>query len=211
MDEKVRHRWNTWLEVATAVLLSVAVLGSAFCAYEATRWSGLMSINFAKANTARVESAKAGDEAMQQTAYDASSFLQLSITALSGSEEVAYELGERFIRDEFRPYVDEWLSLDPFDDPESPATPFDLPSFSNRQEERSAQLESEAEGLFARALEDNQTGDDYVLATVFFAIVLFAAGITSKFSSMAIRVTLLLVATAGTVIAFARMLTLPYY
>ena len=71
-------------------------------------------------------------------------------------------------------------------------------------------LTARAEALFDQALDDNQTGDDFVLATVFFAIVLFAAGISSKFPSFMIRTTLLVVAAGGLVAAFIRMLTLPF-
>lgn len=210
--ESGRHeRHKRILEITTAILLSVAVLGSAFCAYEATRWSGLMSINFAKANTARVESGKAKTVAVQEIAYDASTFLQLGLASLEGNEEIAAELGRRLTREEFKPFVDQWLALDPLNRKEAPPTPFDLPSYQNLQEQEAKELEAKAERLFERALEDNQTGDDYVLATVFFAIVLFAAGISSKFSSLTIRTTLLVVATGGIVAAFIRMLTLPYY
>ena len=209
VDDRL-ERHHKLFEVITAVLLSVAVLGSAFCAYQATRWSGLMSINFAKANTARVESSKAQTVAVQETAYDASTFLQLAITGLEGDEELALDLGKRFIRDEFQPYVERWLALDPFARKEAPLTPFDLPDYENEQEEEARVLTARAERLFQEALEDNQTGDNYVLATVFFAVVLFAAGISSKFPSFTIRTTLLVVACGGIIAAFIRMLTLPF-
>lgn len=209
VDERL-ERHHKLFEVITAVLLSVAVLGSAFCAYQATRWSGFMSINFAKANTARVESAKAQTLAVQETAYDASTFLQLAITGLEGDEELAYDLGKRFMRDEFAPYVERWLALDPFERKEAPLTPFDLPGYQNTQEEEARVQTARAQKLFGEALEDNETGDSFILATVFFAIVLFAAGISSKFPSFMIRTTLLVLAGGGLIAAFIRMLSLPF-
>ena len=56
----------------------------------------------------------------------------------------------------------------------------------------------------------NDTGDNYVLATIFFAAVLFFAGIATKFTSDRI---VALTLGAGTVVflgGLARLMTLPF-
>lgn len=46
-------------EIAAAILLSIATVLTAWCAYQATRWSGVQSIRYAEASAARVESTRA--------------------------------------------------------------------------------------------------------------------------------------------------------
>ena len=45
VETKQKKKFDTstregWLEIISAVLMSIAVVGSAYCAWQATRWSG---------------------------------------------------------------------------------------------------------------------------------------------------------------------------
>lgn len=213
-EETLRQRMREpepRIELIATVLMSIAIALSAYCAYEATRWSGVQSIDFATASTYRVESTKAASTANQQQSYDASTLLNLSEAYIQGETAVVTELGERFIREEFRPFVEQWVALDPLNNPDAPETPFELPGFVNREQERSKQLDQEAAIKFQEAQEANQNGDDYVMATVFFALVLFFAGISTKLDYIFLQRLVLIFGTIGLLMGFVRMLTLPFH
>lgn len=199
------------IELVATFLMSIAIVLSAYCAYEATRWSGVQALAYASANTARVESSKASSEAWQQLSYDASTLLNLTEADIMGETIVVTELSSHFIRKEFQPYVDEWMTLQPLTNPAAPSTPFDLPDFVNEEQERSKELEEEATIKIQEAQDANQNGDDYVLATVFFALVLFFAGISTKLDYVNLQRMVLVFAMIGLGIGFLRMLTLPFH
>ena len=115
------------------------------------------------------------------------------------------------MRDEFLVFVDEWLALDPLNNRDASQTPFELDSFSNASLRESERLVNQAEAEFQGARDANQTGDDYILATVFFATVLFFTGVFSKFTVLNVRSFILLLALGGFGIGLWRMLTLPFH
>lgn len=199
------------IELIATILMSIAIAFSAFCAYEATRWSGVQATSFAEASSARIESTKASATAWQQLSYDASTLLNLSEAYLKGEEELVTTLSGRFLREEFRPYVEEWAALDPLENPEAPDTPFELPDFKNAEQDRSAELEQQASEKFTEATNANQNGDDYIMATVFFALVLFFAGISTKLDYRSIQKLVLLLATIGLLAGLLRMISLPFH
>lgn len=88
-------------------------------------------------------------------------------------------LFERF-RDEFRPAVQAWLATRPLANPDAPRTPFAMPEYHLEAHDRSVNLEQRAENLVALARTANQNGDNYVLVTIMFAIVLLFAGISTS-------------------------------
>lgn len=217
MDEESRHRkWDTstydgWLEIIAAILMSVAVVGSAYCAYQATRWSGVQATAFAEASTARIESLRSQSTGIQQTAYDASTTLQLIIANSEGATDTAADLADRFIRDEYSVYVEEWLALEPFKNDDAPASPFELESYQNQKIVEAEELSDDASEKFEVALAANQTGDDYILTTVFFATVLFFTGIATKYRNIRIKTVLVALGCAGLIFALVTVSGLPFH
>ena len=200
------------IELVATILMSVAVVCSAYCAWQATRWGGVQATAFAEASSMRLESSKAMSTGVQQTAYDASTLLQLAVFAYSeGGTRTVTEFSERFMREEFKPFVDEWLAFEPFKNPEAPKTPFELEDFKNAEIESARGLEEKASASFEEAKAANQTGDDYILATVYFATVLFFAGVSTKLDERVLVWAILVLATAGLGFGFSRMLTLPFH
>lgn len=198
-------------EIVASALMAMAVVATAYCAWQSTRWGGVQAIRFAEASTARVESDKAADAANVQMSYDANTFVQVALTFESGNPKAAKAVADTFIRDDFRTYVDEWLRLRSARPDEVPPSPFELKSYRNAQLEKSNKLEADAARKIVQAKEANQNSDDYILATVFFATVLFFAGISSKFEASQVRGAILIMAGIGLAIGFTRALTLPFH
>ena len=185
-----------WIELVSAVLLSVAIVASAFSAWQATLWGGVQATSYAEASSKRLQSNAAQSAALTEISYDATSFALGAAEFFRGNEEAIEFFGERLFRDEFKPAQEAWFATEPLENPEAPKTPFELPEYKNAYLEESRRLTEGAEAKFEEGKEANSNGDDYILATVLFASVLFFAGVTTKFKSPRVRVLSLFVATA---------------
>ena len=193
----------------SALLMAAATVATAYSAYESTRWSGEQSTEFTQAGASRVESSKANSAASAQIVIDASLFTQVAVAFSEGNQK-GVDLIEGFFRKEFQPAFRECVAMEPLTNPKAPATPFSLDSYKLAKEQESKQLEKEATAHFDAGRDANETGDHYVLATIFFAAVLFFAGIATKFTSDRIVAMTL---GMGTVVFFgglARLMTLPF-
>jgi len=201
--------FERWIDLASAVLLSVAIVASAFSAWQATLWSGVQATSYTEASSKRLQSNAALTTALTEISYDATSFALGAVEYFKGDQEAVDFFSERLFRDEFKPALEAWLATEPLKNPEAAKTPFDLPEYTNADLEESSRLQEEAEAKFEEGKEANQNGDDYILATVGFASVLFFAGVTTKFKSPRVRVLSLLVAVAAFGVGMTWMVGLP--
>jgi hypothetical protein len=173
------------LETVGAVAMSIAAVAIAWSAYQSTRWSGIMSINFSQASVERAESVRRTDVAGFQVLADVIIFADW-VAAVSEKDferaasfraRMDGELGEAMNR-----WLGDWAPGD--DIPEG--DPFDEGSYVSPIATASSERAQEAEERFSKALKANQTSDNYILATVVFASTLFFAGISSRFESLAV-------------------------
>ena len=205
----VPSEMERWIELISALLLSAAVVGSAFSAWQAALWNGRQATRYAEASAIRLESNRELAIAIGQIGYDAGSFADAAIAYVEGQEEALPLFEELLFRDEFRVFVNEWLELDPLNNPDAPQTPFDLPDYANSSLTESTLLLDRAEQKFEEGKEANKNSDNYVLSTVFFASVLFFGGISTKFRGIRVRWGTLAFATIGLAVATAFLATLP--
>lgn len=170
------------LELLATVLLAIAAVATAWSSYQSARWSGIQTIDFSKANAARVESTRASTEAGQQTQVDVLIFTQWANAYAAGDERLTRFYFNRF-RDEFKPAARAWVQTRPLRNPSAPPTPFAMPEYRIAKEAEARRLVAESERETAAARESNQRSDNYVLAVVLFAAALFFAGISTKLSA----------------------------
>jgi hypothetical protein len=76
-------------------------------------------------------------------------------------------------------------------------------------EEEATSLETEASALFEQGNESNQVSDNFVLAAVLFASVLFFAGLAGTFDSLRAQAFLLILGALMLVIGTVIVVTLP--
>jgi hypothetical protein len=196
-----------WVEITCALVLALATTASAWCAYQATLWSGVQTFRLAAAARAGREAMKNSVEGMQFRAFDGTMFIHYMEARAQGRKDL-----EEFVYNRFRPEmklaVDAWLKTDPFNNPNAPPHPLKMQEYVVAVEiEAGKQTEMEKQKA-ARAEEANQNSDRYVLLTVMFASVLFFAGITGTIDIPWLRKTLgilALVFFVGTVIFLATM------
>lgn len=210
------------IELIATITMALAAILTAWCAFQATKWGGIMSIEFSSANAARIESAKAEGLANTQRSVDVNVYTQwLDAVASEIAEgvippvrEAGYEPQEGTLsafyfermRPEFRTALDAWLATDPLNDPDAPPTPFAMEDYQLEASVEAEDLVTQAEERRQAALDANQNGDNYVLTVVGFSLVIFFAGISSKLKErrnrwIALGVAMLLF--AGGIVALA--------
>jgi len=198
------------LELWSAALLAAATLTTAYSAYEATRWGGQQSTRFTQAGAARTESAKAQSRGFSFVTIDADLFTQFAVAYSQENQELEEVFRQRFFRDEFKRAFNAWAALEPLKNENAPDTPFEMKQYKVAALEEAEKLEDEASQLFEEGREANQTSDNYVLATIFFAAVLFFGGLSVKFRSQRLVVATLVFGTLMFLGGVVRLATLPF-
>lgn len=157
---------------------------------------------------ARTESVRQSDLGSQQFTTDNLAFSNWLNAEAAGDEELADFYIERF-PDELAEAFIVWEDLDPLEDPDAPASPFDTDEYVLPADIEAEMLRERADDLSAEAAEANQTGDNYTLTTVIYAVVLLLAALSTKVRRSQTETLLLVLAAvvfAGTTVA---VVTLP--
>ena len=179
-------RRGTWVEVAAAVLLSMAALAIAWSGYQASRWTGEQAKAFSRANAARVESTRWSNLANSQTEIDVATFTQW-VDAYARNETTLADFYRKRFRPEFKPAVEAWIASRPLKNPEAPLTPFATPQYRLAARAESERLEAKA----ATAAGNIQRATNYVLGVVLFSSALFFGGISSRIGNPRTRAVVL--------------------
>jgi hypothetical protein len=201
------RRRDRRVELIAAIMLSIATVVTAWSAYQATRWSGDQAEDYTSASATRTESVRASTEANRQILIDVATFLNWLDAEQSGDHALADDIHAR-MRKEFLPAFDAWLATAPAGSiPDG--TPFELPEYQLAAEAESKRLENKAAALFEDGNESNEVGDDFVLAAVLFASVLFFSGLAGTFDSLRAQLFLLILGGVMLVIGTVIVVTLP--
>lgn len=197
-----------WVEILSAVVLSLATTASAWCAYQATLWSGVQTFRLAAANKASRDASAANLAAMQARAFEGSMLIAYLEARTRGDKDLEKLLYDRF-RPETRGALVAWLKTDPLHNPKAPLSPFKMEEYVQPEMEEAAIQSKLFEEKHAAALEANHTSDAYVLQTVLFASVLFFGGICGTFDSYRLRVSTLGISLALLSFTLMALATMP--
>jgi hypothetical protein len=201
------RRRDRRVELIAAIMLSIATVVTAWSAYQATRWSGDQAEDYTSASATRTESVRASTEANRQILIDVATFLNWLDAEQSGDHALADDIHAR-MRKEFLPAFDAWHATAPAGSiPDG--TPFELPEYRLAAEERAKRLEAKAAALFEDGNESNEVGDDFVLAAVLFASVLFFSGLAGTFDSLRAQLFLLILGGVMLLVGTVIVVTLP--
>jgi hypothetical protein len=183
---------SDWIEMGAAVLLALATIMAAWAAYQATRWGGEQAQAFSVAGASRTEAAQETTNVGAQVQIDMQMWTAWVVFAAGDDQDGMAFVRGRF-RDEFLPAFDAWLAQVP-DGEAPPERPFEMAEYAPAGLARAAEATAEADAAAARGREANQLGDHFVLIAVIMALVLFFAGVGTKFKSRGIRIVMLLIA-----------------
>ncbi len=197
-----------WFEPASAILMALATLGTAWCSYQSSEWNGQSSTFATKAGRSNQQAALLHLEGGQVTAVQAKMFMELIDAQMAGKDKLAHFYSDRF-PPELRKAYDAWLAEKPFENPSADPHPF-VPNLYQPRFLEDARLASadagrnDAEGKRASAVAAH-----YLSNTVLFAAVLFFAGTSAKFDHRYVRQSCFFFAVAAFFFAAVRTLMLP--
>lgn len=208
---KVSNPGERLLELSAALLMALATVGIAWSGYQAARWSGLQSREFATANSTRAAENRLSTLAGQERIQDLLNFnrwLELTSEPSSANQPLA-DLYVRRFRPEFVPAFNAWLAQDPLHNAAAVASPLLVPEYKQANFEKAAQLEDQAAGHFEIGKTATERADHYILVTVFLAAELFFAGISLRFQWLPMRIVILSLGAIALIVAAVQLLTLP--
>ena len=174
------------VEMAAAVLLSLAAVATAWSGYQATRWNGEQARTASAVNKTRLEAARAADLATSQTQVDVATFVAWADAYAQDDTELADFYRDRF-RPEFVPAFDAWVATRPLQTEGAPPTPFAMPEYQLAATAEANRLDAEAEVLAADVRSYIQRSSNYVLCVVLFSLALFFAGLSAKLRRPGVR------------------------
>jgi len=207
-DLQNNTRFDRWIEFIAAIILSLATLGTAWSGYQATRWNGQKAKYSSSANTANLQAAQLANRAAMADSRNVALFVEWSAAVFQENQEFADFLLERFPT-ELEVATQAWLALEPTNNPNAPPSPFDMSEYRLEDLEESEQLLIQVEADRNKTSEASQIADRYVLLTVLFASVLFFGGISGKFKSQIIDLSMLALGLLMFLIVLAVLVSYP--
>jgi hypothetical protein len=197
-----------WLELGAVLLLSLATLATAWSGYQAARWSGVQSQRYSQASALRV---RADEETVSGGQIHLGDLMLVNgwfNATESGNPRLAADYRRRF-RPAFEPVFAAWLALHPLTNRRAPPGPTYMPQYHPAPFTAAAAANARADHLFVEGTEAKTNDDDHILATVFFAAVLFLAAVSLRVEWWRLRVTVLGFGSIVFAGALVFVLTLP--
>lgn len=202
------HSRTDWRELIAILLLSVTAILTAWTGFQASKWSGAMSISFSQASTNRIAAARFESTANRKLSVQVALFTQWLEAYQSGDTELTEFLQARF-PEPLATVFPAWLDARPLKDPDAPATPFDMKAYVIPESVQAGAADRKADGKFAQALRNNQRGDNYTVLTIGFATVLFFTALSERMRRRSAQWTLLCLGGVGFVLLAVVLLTFP--
>jgi hypothetical protein len=196
------------LELGAVLLLSMTAVATAWSGYQAARWSGEQSKGYAQASTARIHSQRQASHA-GQVRIDDLLYFNGWLNAHSTGQQALAAIYERRFRPGFVPAFRAWIAQRPFTNPNAVPGPLYMPQYHLPALDRSHALDDEADALYKEGTDAKSNDDHYILSTVFFAAVLFFAGISLRLDWRPLRITVLVFASVMLLSGLVFVLTLP--
>jgi hypothetical protein len=196
------------LEFGAVLLLSLTTLATAWSGYQAALWSGEQSQHYARASATRIKAQQQETSAGQLRIDDLLYFNEWLDARSAGNRRLATIYRRRF-RPQFEPAFRAWLAQKPFTTAAAVPGPLYMPQYHLVESDRAAALDDRADALYLGGTEAKTNDDHYILSTVFFAAVLFFAGISLRLAWRPLRVFVLGMAAALLLAGVGFVLTLP--
>jgi hypothetical protein len=206
--EEPTPRTERILELCAVLLLSLTTLATAWSGYQAARWSGEQSQLYARASATRIKAQQASTAAGQRRIDDQLYFNGWLDAREAGDQALATIYRNRF-RPEFRPAFNAWIAQHPFTNAHAIPGPLYMPQYRLAETTQAAALDKRADELYQEGTDAKSHDDSYILSTVFFAAVLFFAGISLRLDWRPLRMIVLGLAAVMLLTGAAFVLTLP--
>jgi hypothetical protein len=198
---------DRFLELIAVILLGVTTVGTAWCGFQAARWSEENGDLTRIASERHVEGARLFGLATQRVTYDSMVVAKYAEASQQRNTALLKFYRRSVVRPDFLPVLDRWeagvkagnSAVGVFEDKEYLAGQF-------ADYDKTV---AEAEQATRDSENANQVADAYVGTTILLAVSLFFAGVTSSFRYRSARMLLLMAATGSLAVAAARLADLP--
>src|SRR5205814_9877755 len=109
----------------------------------------------------------------------------------------------------FRAAIERWLAADPWHNQNASGSPLRERNYVLAKAVKADKLEHLGDVRFEEGKTATENADDYVFVTVFFAVVLFFAGISLRFQWFPMRVTILAIGAALLIYGLMKIASMP--
>jgi hypothetical protein len=182
-----KHRWEEVIEILEVVVLALAAIATAWSGYQAAEGDGQQSVLYSVASVDRGRANTAATLGQQRLAADGAMFSAWLEARAAKDTQLQAMLVRRF-SPEYRAAFTAWLATEPFTNPDAPPGPGYLPEYHNPGMEQAEKLNEHAAGLEEAGTEARHTAEEYVRATVLFALVLFLVAVGQRFRLRGVRI-----------------------
>jgi|GEM_PF-468943 len=203
--EKDRQRGR--LELAIAIILSLATLGSTWCGYQSGLWGDVQRSKQFDAETAERQAAEDTIVGLQLRSFDAME-LREYWSAIRESDIKTGDAVYFRMRPQLQRALKASLTAGVLDH-SNVAGPLERPEYVLSKEQNSKLLRAEAALSHKADKEAGQTSGRYATVTLMFASVLFFGGISGTFTVREVRVGLAGVSLALFLVTIAILIGLP--
>jgi len=203
-----KRRWEEVIEILEVALLALAAIATAWSGYQAARGDGQQSVLYSDASVDRVRANTAATLGQQRLAADGAMFSAWLEARAANNAQLQAMLVRRF-SPEYRTAFAAWLATEPFTNPAAPPGPGYLPEYHNPQMEQAEKLNEQAATLEKAGTEARHTAEEYVRATVLFALVLFLVAVGQRFRLRGVRIATIVMAFGLFTYALYDLATLP--
>ena len=185
--DRQKHRWEEVIEILEVVVLALAAIATAWSGYQAARGDGQQSVLYSDASVDRGRANTAATLGQQRLAADGAMFSAWLEARAAKNTQLQAILVRRF-SPEYRAAFTAWLATEPFTNPDAPPGPGYLPEYHNPGMEQAEKLNEHAAALEREGTEARHTAEEYVRATVLFALVLFLVAVGQRFRLRGVRI-----------------------
>ena len=189
MSAESSDRSSRRLEVAAAIILSLASVLTAWSSYEAAQWSRIQAITGNAVVAKLLESTRVSTQGGQDSLVDVITFTSWLEAVSTENQPLADFYRSRF-REEFKPAFEAWVGLEPLKNPEAPSSPFAMAEYAPARRQAANDLQEEAGELQQKVREAADNAAYYMRNTLFLALALFLVGISRNFSVAKVRLAL---------------------
>lgn len=195
------------IELVAVILLGITTVGTAWCGFQASQWSGASTNLARQASDQQVEGARLFGLATQQIAYDSTTVAQYSAAVASSNTQLASFYRSTLVRPAFVPVLNRWeaeIKAGRQPVPLSEDQEYLAMQFTDYQKSVEIAQQQSRESQVA-----GETSSAYVSVTILLAVALFFAGVNSSFKYRPARALLLSAALATLAVAASRLVDLP--
>ena len=216
-DTRVANRAYA-LEICLSLILGLATVGTAYSAYQASRYGGNTLAAYSEVmvktnemNTAEMQSSQR--LTLDMLSYNQYKALRFNVAQVVGKQNKikAWVISDLYLTENilgtFNAAV-RW-SVKKDEDEEVFVSPHKYPPYAKELNSLPIKSKNERDLALKRAIRYGDLGDQFTLMSVLFAMVLFFTGIAAAFKREPVKMTLLCIASLLLIVTATRMLMLP--